>query len=116
MPYFSLYFGRVASVFIWQGRMTKREYIVELLWRLRPYWPMADGLLQLLSSQDIDNKAIDGLITIFQHVFDESIESAQKKKFWDSLTALKKIQALEQQERESEQKELEEVEQLIADI
>ncbi len=96
--------------------MTTREYVLEVLTRLKPYWPMAEGLLQIVSQKDIDDAAIKGLLAIFQQVFDETVDSVQKAKLGTSLTALQKIQALEQKERREEAEELAAVEKLIADI
>lgn len=52
----------------------KKALLIKILTKLNPYRNLAEGILALLQSSYIDDKAIDGVITIIS----QSIKSVKK--------------------------------------
>ncbi len=80
----------------------KKELLVKVLKKLQGHWSFAEGVLALVESSYIDNKAIDGVI----HIIVNSIKSVknieQKTTLEKWLEMVQKIRSLEEQEEISE--------------
>lgn len=77
----------------------KKQLILQILTKLKPYWNLADGLLALMESQHVSNEMLDWLI----HIFAETIKTVSNewtkdmmKKGLEALKKIKKQEHLEQ--------------------
>ena len=89
--------------------MISKEYILKILNKLESYRPMAKGLKVLLDQDKLDEKTIQGLIAVFEQSIKEATDKKQKDKLQNSLDIIKKIQASEKEENEKENQNLDQL-------
>jgi hypothetical protein len=53
----------------------KKELIIKVLTKMKPYRNLAEGILALVESSYMDEKTIDGII----HIMNQSIKSIKKE-------------------------------------
>jgi hypothetical protein len=53
----------------------KKELIIKVLTKMKPYRNLAEGILALVESNYMDEKTIDGII----HIMNQSIKSIKKE-------------------------------------
>ncbi len=80
----------------------KKKLLIQVLTKIKPYRDLAEGILALVESSYIDEKAIDGVI----HLISQSIKTVQKKsdktKLQKWLEKIQKIKQMEEDEKMSE--------------
>jgi RPA family protein len=90
----------------------KKQLLIKVLTKLKPYRDLAEGILALVESSYVDEQAIDGVI----HVIGQSIKKIKKDedktKLQKWLEKIQQIKAMEEDERMSE----ESLDVLLADI
>lgn len=89
--------------------MISKEYILKILNKLESYRPMTKGLKVLLDQDKLDEKTIQGLIAVFEQSIKEATDKKQAQKLQNSLDIIKKIQASEKEENEKENQNLDQM-------
>ena len=79
--------------------MDKKQLIITILTKLKPYRNLAEGLLALVESQYIDDKTIDWLIHIFASSIKEIKNTGDKEKLEKGLALVKKLKKQEDTEQ-----------------
>ena len=79
----------------------KKEFLIKVLRKLQGHWSFAEGVLALVESSYIDNKAIDGIIHIIVNSI-KSVKILSKNNFRKMIRNGTKIRSLEEQEEISE--------------
>lgn len=90
----------------------KKQLLIKVLEKLKPYWDLAEGILALIESTYADEKLFDWII----HVINTSIKTVKNKtnrqKMQKWLEKIQEIKAMEDAEKSWER----DVEELLADI
>lgn len=87
--------------------MSNKEYLLQLLAKLEPYWEPAKGFLLIVQNVWSDHKIIDALIWIIKKAIKETDNAQMKQHLESSLTLLEKIQQAELEQREVDEAECE---------
>jgi hypothetical protein len=96
--------------------MTKKEYVISLLTALTNSWSMAKWLLVLVENNVLDDATIDALTTIFKDAIATVKDEVQKQKLQKWLSYLEKIKEQEASEKVTDEKELQDIEKMLADL
>lgn len=90
----------------------KKELIIKVLTKMKPYRNLAEGILALVESNYMDEKTIDGII----HIMNQSIKSIKKENEKELMQKwiekIQKIKLMEEGEKISE----EELDKILFDI
>ncbi len=90
----------------------KKELIIKVLTKMKPYRNLAEGILALVESSYMDEKTIDGII----HIMNQSIKSIKKENEKELMQKwiekIQKIKLMEEGEKISE----EELDKILFDI
>lgn len=90
----------------------KKKLLIQVLTKIKPYRDLAEGILALVESSYIDEKAIDGVI----HLISQSIKTVKNK--WEKTKLqkwLEKIQKIKQMEEDEKMSEGE-LENILSDM
>jgi len=90
----------------------KKALLIKILTKLNPYRNLAEGILALLQSSYIDDKAIDGVITIISQSIKSVKKDNEKTVLQKWLEKIQQIRHMEEDENLSE----EELDKLLFDI
>jgi len=82
--------------------MTKKDLLIQILQKLIPHRDLADGILALIESGYVDEKAIDGVIHILAHSIKKLKKDQDKTKLQKWLEMIQKIKIMEEDEKMSE--------------
>jgi len=80
----------------------KKELIIKVLTKLKPYRNLAEGILALIESSYCDEKTIDGLLKLINTSIKQTKNKKDKSHMQKGLELIQKIQSQEQMEKESE--------------
>ncbi len=90
----------------------KKELIIKVLTKMKPYRNLAEGILALVESSYMDEKTIDGIL----HIMNQSIKSIKKENEKELMQKwiekIQKIKLMEEGEKISE----EELDKILFDI
>ena len=67
--------------------MTKKEFLLAVLWRLQPYWASAEGIILLLQQQEVNESVIDGVL----HLIAEWVRKTESQLAQQQLQAGQRI-------------------------
>jgi len=84
----------------------KKELIIKVLTKLKPYRNLAEGILALVKSEYIDEKSIDGIIK-FTAKGIKNIKAKQQD------NRVQKVKKLEEKHHEREAQDIQEAEDLL---
>jgi len=90
----------------------KKQLLINVLSKLKPYRDLAEGILALVESGYADEQAIDGVIHIIGQSIKKLKNDEDRTKLQKWLEKIQQIKALEDEEKMSE----EALEELLADI
>lgn len=80
----------------------KKQLLLRVLKKLQPYRNLAEGLIALVDSKYIDEKTIDGLLTIINHSIKNVKDSKNKEKMVKAVAIVEKIKQKEMKDTETE--------------
>jgi len=80
----------------------KKELLLKVLKKLQPYRNLAEGLIALVDSKYIDEKTIDGLLTIINQSIKNVKQSKNKEKMVKAVEIVEKIKQKEMKDTEAE--------------
>lgn len=78
--------------------MTKKEYLIKILEKLRAYRSLADGILALLEETELDENIIDWIIKLIEDEVKKQKTERSKQKFTLVKETIKKIKEQEKNE------------------
>lgn len=87
----------------------KKKLIIEVMKKLLPYWPMAEGIIALIESKYIDKKAIDWLLVIISEAIKTTKWDKERSKLQRAVEAVQKIKHKEDIDKEEADKLLESI-------
>lgn len=99
-----------------ETKITARDYVFQLLGALKDVWPIARGLKVLVEKGNVDDQTIDSLVDIFTQVIDSLSKESEKNVFKQWLSMLNKIKHKEMLTKETEERDLESLEETIANM
>jgi len=76
----------------------KKQLIIKVLTKLKPYRNLAEGILALIESSYCTNQTLDGLISLLQDSIKMVKDDKERTKFTKSLDMIKKIRSKEEKE------------------
>lgn len=90
--------------------MTKKEYLIKILEKLREYRSLADGILALLEETELDENIIDWIIKLIE----DEVKKQTTEKSKQTFTLVKEtIQKIKKQE---ENEEIENIDDILNQI
>lgn len=97
--------------------MTKKEYLISLLKTISvEVLPIAPDLLYLVENGQKDADMTNVLYTIFQKLAKESKDKKQQENLQKTVKVLEKIKDMEKNQKITDQKNIEDLEQMISQI
>lgn len=96
--------------------MNKQEYLVKLLEALRWVRQPAEWFLVVMNAWWFDENIVDTLIHLIDNAIDKTNDIVAKKKLKSSVEVLKKVKSLEEASNEHDEKECEELLDLLDQI
>lgn len=91
--------------------MNKKDVITQILEKLSPYRPSADGILLLIHEQEVDDQLIDGILHLTADALRTTSSLVANSKLQKSQKFLKKIKDQEKQHIDQQEAEF-----LLADL
>lgn len=79
--------------------MTKKEYLIKILEKLRAYRSLADEILALLEETELDEDIIDWIIKLIEDEVKKQKTEKSKQKFTLVKEIIKKIKEQEKNEK-----------------
>jgi aspartokinase len=89
--------------------MSKQDYLIKLLEALRWTWIPAEGFLIVMKAWGFDDEITDTLIKLIEQAIQETDNQFDKQKLQSSLDILEKIKLAEQQSNIQDEKDCEEL-------
>lgn len=80
----------------------KKQLLLKVLVKLQPYRNLAEGLIALVDSKYIDEKTIDGLLTIINQSIKNVKVGKNKAKMVKAVEIVEKIKQQEMKDTEAE--------------
>jgi len=96
--------------------MPKKDYVLKLLDLLKDTWPMASGLKILVEGNALDDKSIDGLISIIENAIDSVEDELNKEKLEKSKQFLQKLKETETASQDKEVQDLSNLDLMLGNI
>lgn len=96
--------------------MTKKEYLLKILEQLEPIRELASGLKILVEQWALWDDVIDMLIGAVESGIKSVRSEISKQKMKKWLDALERMKEMEKQSAMQDEKQLEQLDQLLADI
>ena len=96
--------------------MTKKDYILKVLDVTMEYFPLARGLKILISSEALDDTAIDTLVSILTKTINEISEGEAKIKLQKSKDFLEKLKNIERESHLRDEKSITTLDNMFKDI
>jgi len=96
--------------------MSKKDYILKLLDLLKDTWPMAEGIRILVEGNVLDDKSIDGLISIIENAINSVDNELSKEKLEKSKEFLQKLKQAELASQGKDTQELNNLDMILASI
>jgi len=96
--------------------MSKKDYILKLLDLLKDTWPMAGGIRILVEGNALDDKSIDGLISIIENTVDSVEDNLSKERLQKSKDCLKKLKETELASQGEDNKDIAGLDMILASI
>jgi hypothetical protein len=90
----------------------KKILLIQVLKKLESHWDLAPGILALIQSSYVDEKVIDGVLTIISKSIKSIKKQEQKQKIQKWLEKIQQIKDMESNDQISEEK----LDQLLSDI
>lgn len=84
----------------------KKQLLIKVLTKLKPYRNLAEGFLALIESEYCTNEIMDKLTLALQDAITSVKSAKEKSRFKKSLQAVKKIREQEEQEEKISDEEL----------
>lgn len=78
--------------------MTKKDYLIKILEKLREHRSLADGILTLLQETEVDKNILDGMIKIIEEETKKQKSAKNQQKFNQAKEVIKKLQEQEKLE------------------
>ena len=92
--------------------MTKKEYILKILETLKDDWPVAKWLAIVILELE-DEKLLEAMYKIFNKSINNIKDKNLKKKFSETVSAMKEMRLTEKKDREHDFEELEDLEKTL---
>lgn len=89
--------------------MTKKEYILTLLDKVKDMWEPARGFAVLLRYDVLNDNQIQQLFELFQNLVNETLNSQNKHKIQQAMQRVAQINTQEQQNVKQIQNELDQI-------
>lgn len=96
--------------------MDKKAYIIQVLEMLKEDWPMAEGLLVLVEQNTLSDEVLDALIQMIQSAIADTDNELLKEKLLKWKEVFEQIKATEAESKALDQKDIADLEALIANI
>ena len=96
--------------------MDKKTYVLKMLEALENTWHLAKGLKILVNNNLMDEKILDVLINTFQGAIKTIKDKATKEKLEHASSFLKTLKEQESEEKIKDQKDIENLENILANI
>lgn len=93
--------------------MDKKEYLQKILTQLEPIWDLAPGLKILVNEWSLWDDIMDVLINAVQWAVSTAKSEMDKKKLQKWLEAMQKMKQMEEESKMQDEKDLEELDNLI---
>lgn len=94
--------------------MDKKTYVLKILDLLKNDWNLADGLMYLVSQNDVDGKVLDILIQILQDAIAKTTDNINKEQLQKANDFFVQLKNAEEQQKQIDQKDIEKLEQMIS--
>ena len=91
----------------------KKQLLIKVLTKLKPYRNLAEGILALIESSYVDNQTIDGIIRLINKSMKRVKKARQKVAMQKWLALVQRIKDREEKEKQISDKELDK---LLADM
>ena len=91
----------------------KKQLLIKVLTKLKPYRNLAEGILALIESSYVDNQTIDGIIRLINQSMKRVKKARQKVAMQKWLALVQRIKDREEKEKQISDKELDK---LLADM
>lgn len=101
--------------FQWQN-MNKKEYVLRMLDTLQNTRPLARGLKILVNANPLNETLIDLLITTFKDAIKTLDDQQQKASLEKASSFLEKVKAQETEAGKQDQKDINELEDMLSNI
>ena len=96
--------------------MDKKTYTLRMLRNLQNTWPLAGGLIVLIEANPLDETLIDLLISTFTASIKTMDDSTQKAKLQQASNFLQRLKAKEMESNTQDQKDIDELDAMLAKI
>ncbi len=80
----------------------KKQLLIKVLTKLIPYRKLAEGILALIQNGDVDEETVDGILQIMSWSIKNIKKSKEKSAMIKWIDIIKKIQEMENKEKEKE--------------
>ncbi|HNG97193.1 MAG TPA: hypothetical protein PLW93_02870 [Candidatus Absconditabacterales bacterium] len=80
---------------------SKQQVLIKLLKKLEKYRNLAEGIGVLLQAIPVDDKILDGIVTIIADAVKKTENQTHKQKLQDAISLIQKIRQDEENEKES---------------
>lgn len=94
--------------------MDKKTYVLKILDLLKNDWNLADGLMYLVSQNNVDEKVLDILIQILQDAIAKTTDNINKEQLQKANDFFVQLKNAEEQQKQIDQKDIEKLEQMIS--
>lgn len=96
--------------------MSKKEYILKLLETLIDIREPAKGLKLLVENNEMDEATIEKLYNAFKASVKEVVQGVEKEKLEKGILFLEKLKTLEADGKKQDEKDLEELDQMLENM
>ena len=91
----------------------KKQLLIKVLTKLKPYRNLAEGILALIESSYVDNQTIDGILRLINQSMKRVKKAREKVAMQKWLALVQRIKDREEKEKQISDKELDK---LLADM
>ena len=96
--------------------MDKKEYLQKILTQLEPIRDLAPGLKNLVDEWNLGDDILEILINAVQWAINTAKSELDKQKLQKWLDALNKMKEMEEESKMQDEKDLEELDEILANI
>lgn len=96
--------------------MDKKQYVLKVLSVMKDSWPIANGLSYLIEKNAFDATTLDVLLKILQYSLTWASSEIEKEKLNKANEIFQKIQQSESDQKIIDQKDIEQLEDMIKNL
>lgn len=94
--------------------MDKKTYVLKILDLLKNDWNLADGLMYLVSQNDVDEKVLNILIQILQDAIAKTTDNINKEQLQKANDFFIQLKQSEEKQKQIDQQDIDKLEQMLS--